>query len=295
MRAVSFVLVVVACSSSAPSAPASSGAPFASLERSGARLQARGVESEGLFVFDGFFDTALGLMCDRGTASDGKERCLPRAAPCQTPSVPDPSTLVAFTSTSEVPLTSGISAIVANGDDGSRVATGELVDQGQRCTITAGACGAAATTTCPSPLGDGASAHGPLEEVTKTASDGTPVSRTAVRAPSLGGECRFGPAIDGSTRCLPASVATLEDNAFADAACTRPLFRLPACEAKFVRLDEPESCGSRARFYAALALGDQMFTRDGEACVAVAARPGLVAFGRELLPTNMPPGQPSTR
>ncbi|MBN9160886.1 MAG: hypothetical protein BGO98_42070 [Myxococcales bacterium 68-20] len=47
-------------------------------ERSGTRLEARGWEADGFFVFDTFFDTKLGIECVPGIASDNVRRCLPR-------------------------------------------------------------------------------------------------------------------------------------------------------------------------------------------------------------------------
>src|SRR5688572_20672983 len=44
---------------------------------------------------------------------------------------------------------------------------------------------------------------------------------------ALGVECRFGPATDGSYRCVPLEART--DVAFADSACTRLLTIAPAC------------------------------------------------------------------
>ncbi len=47
-------------------------------ERSGTRLEARGWEADGFFVFETFFDTKLGIECVPGMASDNVRRCLPR-------------------------------------------------------------------------------------------------------------------------------------------------------------------------------------------------------------------------
>lgn len=284
----------VACSSgSAPAPPIANDAPLPVLERSGARLQARGFETEGLFVFDGFFDMQLGVACDRGPASDGRERCVPRPDACGAATAVDPGALVAFTSTSEVPLAEGFAAVVANGEDGSRVATGELVDHGRRCAVAADACGGV-TSTCATPLGDGTRTYGRLEERTKT-SDGAPVSRAAVVDPALGGACRFERTSDGAVRCAPVDVATLAENAFVDAACSRPVFELPACGAKYARFEASEACGGLPRFFAVEPLGAEMYTRTSEGCVTTASRPGLVAAGSELLPESLILGQPATR
>src|SRR5689334_4770239 len=47
-------------------------------ERSGARLEARGIAADGVFVFDAFFDTKLGFPCVRGDGNDLSQRCVPR-------------------------------------------------------------------------------------------------------------------------------------------------------------------------------------------------------------------------
>lgn len=295
----SFIVVGIGCGSgSSPPRATRTDAPFAVLERSGSRLQARGYEADGLFVFDGFFDTQLGVACDRGKASDGSDRCVPRPAACPADPAPpahEPAELVAFTSTSEVPLATGITAIVANGEDGSRVSTGELVDQGRRCTITPLACGTPETNTCPTPLVDGQVAHGSLREKTKATSDGTAVARSAVIDPNLGGPCRFTKVSDGSVRCVPSDVATIERDVYADPACSRPLFKLPPCDAKYIRYDEPGACGTIPRFFFMEPLAGQMFQKDEEACVAAPARADLVALGDELPSDRLRLGQPATR
>lgn len=287
--------LLVGCSSASPSPPIANDATLPVLERSGSRLQARGFEVDGLFVFDGFFDTQLGVACDRGQASDGSDRCVPRVDACAAPVTAEPGALVAFTSTSEVPLAEGFAAVVANGEDGSRVGTGELSEGGKRCALAPAVCGAAPASTCTTPLGDGSTTRGALQEKTKTTSDGTPVSRAAIVDPSLGGSCRFQKTIDGSIRCAPVDVATVVDNAFSDPACTRPVFQRSACDAKYVRYDEPQPCGTLPRFFLIEPLGDQMYTRTDEGCVLGTPRPGLVAYGSELRPEQLAFGQPATR
>jgi hypothetical protein len=109
----------------------------------------------------------------------------------------------------------------------------------------------------------------------------------------LGTECHFDLATDGRFRCLPLESSDVSFRAFADAACTQPVFAVPDCARvpAFVRGATRVAFCGRLEAVPVHAVGGARTTRtyfdlDGDTCVMRTAREDQVVY--DLRPEQAP-------
>jgi hypothetical protein len=126
---------------------------------------------------------------------------------------------------------------------------------------------------------------------------GAPVVQSALFDPQIDDECRFEKAGDGKIRCLPAN-ALAASPAFADAACTTPLFFADGCRPtpKHARVVEGSTCDPVVRIHT-LTKPMHAFGRDsGGACVEAPLSPeSTFVAGDEVPPTTFDEATPGKR
>jgi hypothetical protein len=114
-----------------------------------------------------------------------------------------------------------------------------------------------------------------------------PVKQAALFDPQIDDECRVEKAVDGKNRCLPAH-AVGASRAFADAACTTPIFSADPCRPapKLARVVEGSTCDPAVRIVA-VAAATRAFERTADGtCLEAPLSPGELVAGDEVPPTT---------